>query len=469
MKPRSERRTGPADLKRDDPHRVRKPEPQGQDGQRKGRPDTRNLGPRAIALDAVMAVLEQGTALDHALSSHPDHKRLEPRDRAFARAIAAAAVRRKGAIEAALDVFIDRPLPKTAGRAKTILLCGAGELLVLDNAPHAVVDAWVTLMNADEKTGRFAGLANAVLRRVSERGRKTFETADPLIDLPDWLAARWVKAYGEKTARAMARARAGIPPLDLTPRPGIDAQELAEELGGVLLPTGSIRLDDAGDVTVLPGFAEGRWWVQDAAAALPVRLLAPKPGETIADLCAAPGGKTLQIAASGADTIAIDRAKKRLPPVHENLERLRLTAHVETADAREWKPESPLDAVLLDAPCSATGTLRRRPDVAWAKAEEDIGSLAATQRELLDAAFAMLKPGGRMVYCTCSLEPEEGEGQIAAFLQRTQGASLEPVRPEELPELETAIDGEGAVRTRPDMWAARGGIDGFYIARVVKA
>lgn len=468
MKPRSEHRTGPADLKRDDQFRVRKPEPQGPEAPRKGKADTRNLGPRAVALAAVSAVFESGTALDHALASHPDHKRLEVRDRAFARAIAAAAVRRKGALEDALAVFLDKPLAKTADRARNVLLCGAAELLVLDNAPHAVVDAWVTLMNGDEKTARFAGLANAVLRRVAERGGKTFQTADPLHDLPVWLSKRWVKTYGEKTARAMAKARSGIPPLDLTVAPGTDPALVADEVEGEVLPTGTVRIHDTRDPTTLPGFTEGRWWVQDAAAALPVRLLAPEAGETIADLCAAPGGKTLQIAASGAQTIAIDRAAKRLPPLHDNLERLRLTARVEAADARSWTPDAPLDAVLLDAPCSATGTLRRRPDVAWAKAEEDIASLAQAQRELLDAAFALLKPGGRLVYCTCSLEPEEGEEQIAAFLKRTRGARLDKVEPRELPELGTAIDSHGAVRTRPDMWAARGGIDGFYIARIVK-
>lgn len=464
MRPRSERRNGPADIKRDDPHRPRKPEPQG-----KGKTETRNLGPRAVALEAVGRVFSGDAALDHAIASHPDHKRLEPRDRAFARAIAAAAVRRKGALEEALAVFLDKPLPQNADRARHILLCGAAELLVLENAPHAVVDAWVSLMNGDAQTGRFAGLANAVLRRVSERGRSSFDKADPLHDLPVWLSRRWTKTYGETTARAMARARSGVPPLDLTPRPDVDANELAEQLEAELLPTGSIRLFEAGDPTALAGFADGRWWVQDAAAALPVKLLNPQPGQTIADLCAAPGGKTLQIAAAGAQTIAIDRAQKRLPPLHENLERIKLEARVETADATQWRPEAPLDAVLLDAPCSATGTLRRRPDVAWTKAEDDIASLADVQGKLLDSAFEMLKSGGRMVYCTCSLEPEEGEHQIAAFLKRTPGARIDPVLADELPELETAIDAQGAVRTRPDMWAPRGGIDGFYIARIVKA
>lgn len=434
----------------------------------KTKPDTRNLGPRAIALDAVMGVFTKGAPMDHALASHPDHKRLEPRDRAFARAIAAAAVRRKGALEAALNAFLDKPLPDSALRAHLVLVCGAGELMVLNNAPHAVVDAWVTVMRADAECERFAGLANAVLRRISERGRGAFEAADPLHDLPDWLSDAWSKAYGVKTARAMARARSVHPPLDLTLKVPGEAEALADELEGICLPNGTVRLSETRDPTGIPGFEEGRWWIQDAAATLPVRILAPQPGERIADLCAAPGGKTLQIAASGAQTFAVDRAPKRLKALYDNLERTRLSATVEAADAAQWQPDEPLDGALLDAPCSATGTLRRRPDAAWAKTQADIASLASVQASLLTAAYKLIRPGGRLVYCTCSLEPQEGEKQIAGFLKRNPEARLDPIRPEEVPGLEDAIDAEGALRTRPDMWREVGGIDGFYIARLLR-
>lgn len=429
---------------------------------------TKNLGPRAAALAAVIGVVTKGTPLDAGLAGRPEWKRLEPRDRAFARAIAAAGVRRPHALDAALSQFLDTPLPHKAVKARMILRLGAAEQLILDTPAHAAVDAWVSLMAQDEETGRFKNLANAVLRKVGgEAGRHAMGTADPLGDLPGWWVERWIAAYGEKTARAMAKARSGPPPLDLTCKPGVDAAALAEAISGRVLATGTVRRDTIGAVEGLPGYDAGDWWVQDAAAALPVRLLAPKPGETVADLCAAPGGKTLQIAAAGAATIAVDASAKRLKRVEENLARTGLSAELVAADALQWRPDAPLDAVLLDAPCTATGTLRRRPDAAFAKQPGDVDSLGSIQAGLLDTSYAMLKPGGRLVYCTCSLEPEEGEDQIAAFLQRTPGAALDPAAAPELPGLEAAIV-DGAVRTRPDMLAADGGLDGFYIARIIK-
>ncbi|PWE18163.1 rRNA methyltransferase [Marinicauda salina] len=434
-----------------------------------GAADPKNLTPRRIALEAALAVEIKSAALDAALASHPEHKRLETRDRAFARAIAAAGVRRVGALDAALAAFMERPLPDRAMRARWVLRLAAAEILELENAAHAVVDAWVELMASDETTARYKGLANAVLRRVAEAGGEPFAAADPLADLPAWLAERWVHFYGDDVARAMAAARAGHPPLDVTVRPDLDPAEIAKALEGQVLPTGVVRRTDIGDVAALPGFTAGEWWAQDAAAALPVALLAPQPGERIADLCAAPGGKTLQIAAAGAETIAVDRSAKRLKRVEENLARVRLAAEIVAADAALWRPPAPLDAVLLDAPCTATGTLRRRPDVAWTKRPADIEHLAGLQARLLDAAWAMLAPGGRLVYCTCSLEPEEGEDQLARFVARTSDARVDRVRPEELPGLEDAIDSYGAVRTRPDMWPELGGLDGFFIARLTKA
>lgn len=434
---------------------------------RQSRP--RPLNPREAALNAFLAMEAEGTALDSALSAQPGYKAMDARDRAFARAILAAAVRRRGTLEAVFNTFLDKPLRPREVFGRAVLTLGSAELLVLLTPPHAVVDGWVRITGAAEEGRRLKGLVNAVLRRVSERGADVFASAEPLLDLPDWLRARWVETYGEETARSMALARAGAPPLDLSAKPDFDSAGFAAGIGGVVLPTGTIRKEGIGDVTALPGFEAGNWWAQDAAAALPVKLLDPKAGERIADICAAPGGKTLQLAAAGADVIAVDRSEARLKRVSQNLARTGLKARIITADATSWQPEALLDAVLLDAPCSATGTLRRRPDVAWSKGVVDIASLAALQAALLDNAFAMLKSGGRLIYCTCSLEPEEGEEQIAAFLARTPKARREPVRAEELPGLGEAITPEGDVRTRPDMWADTGGLDGFFIARLVRA
>lgn len=428
----------------------------------------RSLTARQAALKALLAVDADGTALDAALSAQPGYKAMDARDRAFARAIVSAAIRRRGTLEAAFESFMDRPLRPRELTGRAVLTLASAELLVLQTPPHAVVDGWVRIMGASEDGRRLKGLTNAVLRRVSERGAEAFLAADPLIDLPDWLRARWVEIYGEDTARGMALARGGAPPLDLSAKPGFDAAGFAADIGGMVLPTGTIRKEGIGDVTALPGFEAGNWWAQDAAAALPVTLLGPKAGERIADICAAPGGKTLQLAAAGAEVIAVDRSEARLRRVAQNLARTGLKAQIITADATSWQPAEPLDAVLLDAPCSATGTLRRRPDVAGTKSEADIHSLAGLQAKLLDNAFAMLKPGGRLVYCTCSLEPEEGEAQVEAFLKRTPEAIRLPVGAGELPGLADAITADGDVRTRPDMWANEGGLDGFYIARLIR-
>lgn len=430
---------------------------------------TKNLPPRHAALSAVMAVYKSGTALDGGLAGHPDWKRMEARDRGFARAIATAAIRRTGGLQAALDTLIERPLPEKALKARMILLCGAAERLVLDGAAHAAVDGWVSLMANDASTRNYKNLANAVLRRVaSGEARAVFEQSEPLQDLPGWLAARWSAGYGVPVAQAMAAARSGPPPLDLTLKPGIDSRALAESLGATVLPNGTVRRADIGAVEGLPGFHEGDWWVQDAAASLPAQLLNPQVGENIADLCAAPGGKTMQLAASGARVVAVEASGKRLKHVVANLERTGLSAELVQADAISWQPDTLLDGVLLDAPCSATGTLRRRPDTALAKQEGDIASLAAIQDNLLNAAPDMVKPGGRIVYCTCSLEAEEGEDRIAALLDKRSDIKIDPVRPEELPGLEFAIRSDGTVRTRPDFWDDQGGLDGFFIARLTR-
>ncbi len=430
--------------------------------------DRRNLAARGAALEALRQVTEKGVALDAALNAQGAWRALAPRDRAFAYASAAAAVRRAGALDHAVSRHLKHPLPDDQLRARLILRLAAAELLVLGGAAHAAVDAGVELMGLDRETARYRTLANAVLRKVAAHGHEAFAEADPLDDLPAWLSGRWIKTYGEARARAMAEARAGAPPLDLTLKPGEDGAAWAERLEADLLPGGTLRRPAIGDVTALPGFEEGVWWLQDAAAAIPARLLAVKPCERVADIGAAPGGKTMQLAAAGAQVIAVDRSEKRLKRLEANLARTGLCAEIVIEDAASWRPEAPLDAVLLDAPCTATGTLRRNPDAAFGKSDADVARLATLQARLLDAAADRLKPGGRLVYCTCSLEPEEGEDQTAALLQRRTELRLDPITPEALPGLEAAIDADGAVRTTPDQWPERGGLDGFYIARLIK-
>ncbi|MCG8443492.1 MAG: RsmB/NOP family class I SAM-dependent RNA methyltransferase, partial [Caulobacterales bacterium] len=315
------------------------------------------------------------------------------------------------------------------------------------------------------RAGRMKGLVNAVLRRVGEAGPEAVADLDPREDWPRWLTASWEAAYGAEAARRIAAMSAREAPLDLTV--ARDAQAWADRLGGRLTATGSVRLPPGhAPVPDLPGFHEGAWWVQDAAAALPARLLGPVNGQRVLDLCAAPGGKTLQLAAAGARVTAVDRAPARLKRVRENLARTGLDAALVAADAAAYRPETPVDAVLLDAPCTATGTLRRRPDTAWIKSPRDVDSLQRLQIRLIAAAAAALPPGGRVVYCTCSLQPGEGEGAIEGALKAGAPLTPDPIGSDEAPGLPEAIGADGFLRTFPYMWEEAGGMDGFFAARL---
>lgn len=418
---------------------------------------------RAIALDLLDSVLRHRRPLDEALAAHKALGGLEPRDRAFARLLVATVLRRLGQIDAAIDDRLERALPaKTPVR--DILRLGVAQLGFLDTSPHAAVNTSVELARARKLDG-FKGLVNAVLRRVAEAG--PLPPGDPEHrNVPGWLWQGWCAAYGDSAAAAIAGANLREAPLDISLRRPGEAGEWAARLDAEILPTGTLRRPSGGDITALPGFGEGAWWVQDAGAALPVRLLGDVAGLRVADLCAAPGGKTAQLATAGALVVSVDISSKRLKRLKENLGRLGLPAETVAADATKWRPDSPFDAVLLDAPCSATGTLRRHPDIAWNKGPEDIARLAALQDRLLAAAVAMVKPGGLIVYATCSLQREECETRIAALLQSGAPAERAPVAPDEIPDLREAVTGSGDLRTLPCHWAARGGIDGFYIARL---
>jgi 16S rRNA (cytosine967-C5)-methyltransferase len=331
-------------------------------------------------------------------------------------------------------------------------------------APHGVVHAAVELAKSEPEAKRAAGLVNAVLRRVAERGPVLAEM--PPAELPKALRKRLVAAWGKASVAAMEAVFAVAPPVDLTPRDG-DAEALAAAVGGQALETGSVRLTAPGQVSALPGYGEGAFWVQDAAAAVPARILAVRPGERVLDLCAAPGGKTLQLAAAGAAVTALDLSAERLGRLHENLARCGLKADVVAADGLDWQG-GPFDAVLVDAPCSASGTIRRHPDLPFLKATADNAPLLELQARLIDRAFALVKPGGRLVVCTCSLFPEEGEAQVAAALERLPGLGRD-AEATHLSGLDPAwLGAAGELRIRPDHWAERGGIDGFHIAALRK-
>ena len=391
-------------------------------------------------------------ALEEALDSLP--KGIEPRDKAAAHRIAAAALRRYGSLDAVLEPWLRRNPPDEVRNA---LRLGAAEILLLGTPAHAAVNGTVGLVPKP-----FAGLVNAVLRRVAEAGEAALEGLDAeRLDTPGWLYSAWQQAYGTGV-RSIAAAHWVEAPLDLTLAPGATAPE-----GGTALPNGSWRYPAGTRVTDLAGFAEGAFWVQDAAASLPARLLGVQPGELVADLCAAPGGKTAQLAAAGATVVAVEREARRLDRLRENLARLRLTAQVVEADAAEWDGAGQrFDAILLDAPCTATGTIRRHPDVPHLKRFKDIATLAAAQRRLLLNATRLLKPGGRLVFATCSLQPEEGEAHLASAGEF--GLAHHPILPTELPGLAHALNRERSLRTRPDYWPEQGGMDGFFAARFVK-
>lgn len=402
---------------------------------------------REAAYALLSAVFERRRTLEEALNALPP---MDARDRSAGHRLAAAVLRRTGTLDAVLEPFMRKAPPD---QVRWILRIGAAGLLLLGMPPHAAVGTAVALARTVGLTP-FAGLVNAVLRKVASGGVALLEGLDgPRLDTPAWLWASW-----GTDARAIAEAHQLEAPLDLTLAPGVTAPE-----GGVVLPTGSVRYPAGTHVSDIPGFAEGRMWVQDAAAALPARLLAPRPGELVADLCASPGGKTAQLAAAGAVVTAVEKDPLRLTRLAENLARWGLEASLVQADVLTWTPPALFDAVLLDAPCSATGTIRRHPDVPHLKRPRDIKMLSEAQDRLIAAAARMVKPGGRLVYAVCSLQPEEGAARLTSSGLRVVG-----FQPAELPDLPEGISADGFLRTHPGMWADAGGMDGFFAGRFVK-
>lgn len=422
------------------------------------------ISARSVALDVLEAVLgREQRRLEEAFAEHPALGQLAPRDRQLARLLVATVLRRTGELDALAAPFL-RFTPEPP-RLRHILRLGIAQLAVLGTPPHAAVHSTVEL--ARHGHAKAVPMINAVLRRlVTHAAARLCELDGARLDTPDWLWRSWVATYGEPAARAIAEVHRREPPLDLVIRgePG----DAAAALEGEPLWRDVVRRRAGGPIEDLHGYTEGSFWVQDVAASLPARLLGPLQGRPVLDLCAAPGGKTLQLAAAGARVTAVDIASSRLARLRANLVRTGLEAELVEADVTVWRPPAPAPLVLLDAPCTATGTIRRHPDIAHHKRPRDLARTTELQDRLLDAAATMLAPGGRLVYAVCSLQPEEGQPRIEALLARSPSLVRDPIRPEELAGLPLAPDPSGAVRTLPCHWAERGGMDGFFIARLAR-
>ena len=416
--------------------------------------DPAGLPARRAALDLLSSALARRSGMEEA-ASRPSFSGLAPRDRGFAHALVMATLRHLGPIDRALDVKLNKAPPEAV---RNILRLGVAQAVVLGTPAYAAVGASVDLAAAVGETRPFKGLVNAVLRALTANPP---DLTDPDALAPPWLYSRWRSAFGFEAARAMATQIVHEPATDLTPK--FASASPPQDLECQPLPGGSWRSALRGDIAAWPGFADGTWWVQDASAAIPARLFDLGPGKTALDLCAAPGGKTLQLAATGAGVVALDRSSARLERVAENLSRMGMTAETVTAEAGTWSDKRSFDAVLLDAPCSATGTYRRNPDVLWAARPGDIAALSAVQARLLESAANRVKLGGQLIYCVCSLEPEEGESQVAQFLNQTPNFTLQPIDPGEGGAPAQSLRPDGTLRILPHHLP--GGTDGFFIAR----
>jgi len=438
------------------------------------KPVAPGLAARRIAADIIEGVAKRKRPLDELLESGGLDALEDERDRALVRAIVATTVRKLGTLRHLLAGMLERGLPPNVPRVETALLIGATQILFLDVPDHAAVDLSVQLVQEDRFARHYTALVNAVLRKLTREGKARLAATDSLaLDTPEWLMQRWQAHYGEAVARDIAAANAREPALDLSVKS--EPAQWAERLGGRVLPTGSVRVLASGAVPKLAGYDEGAWWVQDAAATLPARLLGNVQGKSVADLCAAPGGKTAQLAAAGARVTAVDRSAPRLERLRRNLDRLGLQAEIVQADATQWQA-GPFDAVLLDAPCLATGTIRRHPDIPWLKGPADLTKLSALQARLADQAITLLRPGGTMIYCTCSLEPEEGEHLVAALLGKNANLRRRPIAAGEIGGLGELLSPDGDLRSLPchltdqsgDPDPRWSGLDGFYAARIDK-
>ena len=428
------------------------------------------LHSRHVAYQILAEVLLRKTPLDQVLTRHVEFNILEGRDRSFVRMLVSTALRRKGQIDDLIRRAVDKDKDLHPQSLVIVLYVGITQVLFMNVPHHAAVDTTVNLAEL-ENMERQKGFINAILRRMTSEGQEWRKLQDIVqMNIPPWLLKQWIADYGLNGAAEIAQASLAEAQTDISLKSQNEKAYWAGELEASVLPTGSIRRQGGGNITELNGFDDGAWWVQDASASLPAKLFGDLNGKMAVDLCAAPGGKTAQLAAGGAHVIAVDRSAKRLEILKENMERLQLTDRVEVTvgDGAIWQPAEPVDAVLLDAPCTATGTIRRHPDVMHLKSEKDLTQLCDLQARLLDNAAAMVKSGGTLIYCTCSLQKLEGEQQVNTFLINHPEFQRSAITADDIGGVAELITEDGDLRILPYHLAPSGGMDGFYVVRLVK-
>ncbi|HEU4839056.1 MAG TPA: RsmB/NOP family class I SAM-dependent RNA methyltransferase [Micavibrio sp.] len=427
------------------------------------------LAARRAALRALEKILGQKKMLDTVLIEERYFADLPVRDRPLVRMMVSTVLRRKGQLDDLIARALDREAPRPE-TLKWILYLGIAQILFMDVANHAAVDTSVTLAGEAGLEGK-KGFVNAILRRMTNEGNGWLDAQDAAaLNVPAWLYRQWIASYGIVRAKDIANALLQQAPLDITAKQSVDQTQLAKDLSAKILPTNSLRREEGGLVEELTGFSSGYWWIQDAASALPVKLMGNLIGRTVLDMCAAPGGKTMQLADAGAKVIALDRNANRMKDLRANLARMGMESGVECVieDGAVWNPRQTFTHILLDAPCTATGTARRHPDLLSLKSEKDQTALVATQERLLNNAARLLEAGGMLVYCTCSLQKAEGEDQVENFLKSHANFKRVPVRREEFGGMDGFVNSEGDVRVLPYLMKEEGGMDGFFISRLQK-
>jgi len=425
------------------------------------------IAARQVAFGLLNDIFFRRRSFDEAMVASRGFEKLPSRDRAFVRLLVATVLKHAREMDVVLQHFLHEPFSTLKPSTLiNIFRLGMAQLVFLKTPGHAAVNTTVDLAEA-EGIAHQKPLVNAIMRRLTREGFPEMASRDAgKFNTPEWLWTQWMNDYGVEVALDIAAANLGEAALDISVKS--NPEKWAEMLEAEVLPTGSLRKTSGGFIPDMPGFEEGEWWIQNAAAALPAKLFGELAGKTVIDLCAAPGGKTAQLCSAGAKVIAVDRSAERVKRLKENMERLHFDIETVIADGAAWQPSAPADAVLLDAPCTATGTIRHQPDILHLKEPKDQEKLAALQRRLIANAANMLKPGGVLIYCTCSLQKAEGEAQVDWVLEQGLPLKLLPITTDEIPGITEMLTERGELRCLPHQWKDRGGIDGFFVVRFVR-